>query len=233
MGRFSIEIKPTAVNRGILPFDSLIARKDIMTNIQPTAPVTDIDGNVYQTVRIGTQVWMTESLRTTKYRDGSSITNVTDNTAWKDLITEAYCWYNNDYATYGIPYGALYNWWAVINIKNIAPAGWHVPTNTELTTLSNFLGVSAGGALKETGTTHWASPNTGATNSTGFTAVANGYRSFSNGTFTQNTQYGYWWTKTDFDGTWAYYYTIPYNGATLGMTAMNYKYGNSVRCIKD
>jgi uncharacterized protein (TIGR02145 family) len=140
-----------------------------------TNTVTDIDGNIYHTVTIGTQVWMVENLKTTKYRNGDPIPNVTGN-AWAALTTGAYCWYNNDAATYKATYGALYNWYAVADSRNIAPTGWHVPTDAEWTTLTTFLGGEsvAGGKLKETGTNHWTSPNTGATNETGFTALPGG-----------------------------------------------------------
>ena len=138
--------------------------------------VVDIDGNVYNTVTIGTQVWMVENLKTTKYRNGDAIPNVTGNASWVALSTGAYCWYNNDAATYKATYGALYNWYAVGDSRNIAPSGWHVATDSEWTTLSTFLGGEsiAGDKLKEIGTSHWLSPNTGATNSNGFTAFPGG-----------------------------------------------------------
>jgi uncharacterized protein (TIGR02145 family) len=139
--------------------------------------VTDIDGNIYPTVKIGEQVWMAENLKVTKYNDGTAIPNVTDNTVWAALTTGAYCWYNNDATTYKATYGALYNWYAV-NTNKLAPTGWHVPIDEEWTTLTNYLGGVdvAGGKLKEVGTTHWQSPNTGATNETSFTALPGGYR---------------------------------------------------------
>ena len=116
---------------------------------------------------------MAENLKTTKYRDGTSIPLVTENTAWLNLTTPGYCWYNNDAAHYKSTYGALYNWY-VLNAgsngwKNVCPTGWHVPTDAEWTTLTTYLGGEsiAGGKLKETGTSHWLSPNTVATNETG------------------------------------------------------------------
>ena len=111
-----------------------------LSNVVTATPnVVDIDGNVYHTVTIGTQVWMVENLKTTKYNDGTAIPLVTDNTAWGALTTPGYCWYNNDSATYKNTYGALYNWYAV-NTGKLAPTGWHVPTDSEWTVLTTYLG---------------------------------------------------------------------------------------------
>ena len=115
--------------------------------------VTDIDGNAYHTVAIGTQVWMVENLKTTRYNDGTAIPLVTDSAVWGNLTsTPGYCWYNNDMSMYKNLYGALYNWYAV-STEKLAPEGWHVPTNSEWGVLINYLGgdTSAGGAMKETG----------------------------------------------------------------------------------
>lgn len=159
--------------------------------------VTDSDGNVYNTVTIGTQVWMAENLRTTKYKDNTAIPLVTDNTAWTNLSTPGYCWYNNDAATNKSTYGALYNWYTV-NTGKLCPTGWHVPTDAEWSTLTTCLGGVgvAGGKLKEAGTSHWMSPNVGATNETGFTALPSGYR-YAGGTFEYNGLGGWWWSSTE------------------------------------
>jgi uncharacterized protein (TIGR02145 family) len=141
--------------------------------------LTDQDGNIYRTITIGTQTWMAENLRTTKYRDGTAIPNVTDNTAWSNLSTGAYCNYNNTESADTIAtYGRLYNWYAATDSRDIAPSGWHVPTDDEWTTLTTYLGGDsvAGGKMKETGTTHWVTPNGGATNESGFTALPSGVR---------------------------------------------------------
>jgi len=118
-----------------------------------TGTVTDIDGNIYKTVKIGTQWWMAENLKVTKYRNGNLIPNVTNMTQWDNLTTGAYCTYNHD-ATNVTNYGRLYNWYAANDSRNIAPAGWHVPSDVELTTLITNLGGEdfAGGKMKETGT---------------------------------------------------------------------------------
>jgi uncharacterized protein (TIGR02145 family) len=138
--------------------------------------LTDADGNVYQTVTIGAQVWMAENLRTTKYNDGTPIPNVTLAADWNALTTGAYSDYNNDPAN-ATDYGRIYNWYA-INTGKLAPAGWHVPTTAEWATLVTTLGGegTAGGPAKETGNAHWNAPNTGATNTSGFTGRGSGYR---------------------------------------------------------
>ena len=170
---------------------------DIITLNASGGTVTDIDGNLYYAVIIGSQCWMAENLKTTKYRNGDAIPNVTDNTTWSALITGALCNYNND-ANNMTTYGRLYNWYAVSDSRNIAPVGWHVPTDVELTTLTDYLGglSIAGNKLKEPGTTHWASPNTGAVNETGFTALPGGYR-VSSGSFSNLGNNGYWWSSTE------------------------------------
>ncbi len=202
-------------------------------NNNDTGTVTDIDGNVYTTVKIGTQTWMAADLKTSKYRDGSAIPNVTDATDWSYLTTGAYCYYENDPA-YNTVYGKLYNWHAV-NTGLLAPTGWHVPTDAEWTVMENYLGNDnyVGAKLKETGLAHWYDPNEGATNATGFTALPGGSR-FSTGSFYNLTYNGYWWTATT--GTDVSYAIYRY--ASFSLTALynseDYKTdGISVRCVKD
>ena len=131
--------------------------------------VTDINGNVYNVIVIGSQSWFKESLKATKYNDGTDIPNVIDNTLWSTNSTGAYCDYNNTSSNSTL-YGRLYNWYVIgsTNPKNVCPTGWHVATDADWTALATFLGGEsvAGGKLKETGTTHWTTPNTGATNET-------------------------------------------------------------------
>jgi uncharacterized protein (TIGR02145 family) len=190
-----------------------------------SATVTDIDGNVYHTVKIGNQIWMIENLKVTKYNDGTSIPNVTDNTIWGGLTTPGYCWYNND-TSYKEPYGALYNWYAV-NTGKLAPAGWHVPTDAEWLTL---LSSEDGGTLKEIDFSHWNSPNTGATNSSGFTALPGGRR-YWNFVFIGNNSY--WWTTDSYNDDIAWSRMLFYDNISAPRNN-NYKYeGCSVRCIKD
>jgi uncharacterized protein (TIGR02145 family) len=195
---------------------------------------TDIDGNVYHYITIGTQTWMVENLKTTKYRNGDAISNVTVNASWAALATGAYCWYNNDPANKAL-YGGLYNWYAVSDSRNIAPVGWHVPTDAEWTTLTTYLGGEsvAGGKLKESGTAHWLTPNTGATNSTGFTALPGGYRYYYDGTFYFVGGLGYWWSSTAYDATFALYRYLGYYFANAYRSYYNKQYGFSVRCVRD
>lgn len=189
-------------------------------------PVTDIDGNVYKTVKIGTQVWMAENLRTTHYRNGIEIPNVTDNTEWSnldDLWKGAYCDYNN---TPSSVYGKLYNSFAVDDARKLCPAEWHIPTVQEWTTLIDYLGGynEAAGKLKEAGTTHWKSPNTG-TNESGFTALPGGYRWYD-GIFHSLTEMSVFWSSGVHYGFFNTSNTIMSEGA-------NSTEGNSVRCIRD
>ena len=200
--------------------------------------LSDIDGNQYNVVKIGSQVWMKENLKTTKYNDGASIPLVTLNTDWSALTTPAYCWYNNDAATYKDTYGALYNWYvtdaASNGNKNVCPANWHVPSDAEWTTLTNYLGGESvsGGKLKETGTSHWQSPNTGATNESGFSALAGGTR-YTSGTFDIIGVYGYWWSSTATSPTFAYYRNLLYNYSYIYRYDYNKRTGSSVRCLRD
>ena len=206
--------------------------------------VTDIEGNVYNTVTIGTQVWMAENLKTTKFNDGTEIPNITDNNAWAILTTGAYCDHSNIPANSTI-YGRLYNWYVVDNNaatkmtsnggRNVCPTSWHVPTETERSTLTTYLGgVSvAGGKLKETGTTHWLSPNTGATNETSFTALPGAGRNYQ-GAYSKLGNSGYWWNSTEYDSdSNAYSWAMDYSGANVRNSYSYKQTGLSVRCVRD
>ena len=197
--------------------------------------VTDIDGNVYHTVTIGTKVWMVENLKTTRYRNGDSITNVTDAASWIALTNGAYCWYNNDSVTHKTVYGALYNWYAASDKRNIAPIGWHVPTDTEWTALTISLGgdTIAGGKLKVNGTAHWANPNTGATNSSGFKALPGGYRYGIDGSFSSLTNDGYWWSTSTLDSSAAWYRNLYFENTKIDRDNNYVQYGYSIRCVRD
>jgi len=196
--------------------------------------VTDYDGTTYNIITINTQDWIQENLKTTHYNNGEAIANITtDDTAWETLTTGAYCWYNNDEATYKNTYGALYNWYTTVDVRNVCPAGWHVPTDAEWTTLVDYLGGvnNAGALLKETGTTHWTDPNSGATNESYFTALPGGQRRYD-GPFSELGDEGYWWTSTVYSTTSAWWRLMEYNNTQANHYASNNNFGFSVRCIK-
>ncbi|GEM_PF-6095473 len=194
--------------------------------------VTDIDGNIYNTITIGNQVWMVENLRTTKFNDGESISNVKDQSEWAKLATPAYCWYQNDASQMKVN-GALYNWFAV-NTGKLAPQGWHVPTNIDWTTLTDYLGTEsiAGGKLKEIGYTHWLKPNAGATNETGFTAIPAGQRNWG-GVFSDLGSYADFWSSSKYDEKHAGRRTIDEISLHVQNGGGSFASGHSVRCIKD
>ena len=195
--------------------------------------VTDVNGNVYPTVVIGRQVWMSENLRAWSYRDNTIIPKVTGNTQWGNLTTDAYCWYSNDSLTNSKVYGAMYNWKTVESGK-LCPSGWHVPTRAEFDSLTAYLGGSsvAGGKLKESGTSHWDSPNTGGTNSSGFKGVPGGYRNIA-GIFDNVRSFGYYWTSTQSSSTDAYHVLLSNSAAELYYYGASKVNGYSVRCLRD
>lgn len=194
--------------------------------------VSDADSNVYKTVKIGNQEWMAENLRTTRYREGSAIPQVTDNTDWVNANFGAWCWYQNNNSFEQL-YGKLYNWFAVNDVRGLCPSGWHVPTTEEWTILTDLLGGSSvcGGPMKEAGTVHWQSPNMGAINSSGFTGLPGGERR-DNGIFNSSRFSGYWWSFTG-SGDFALRRSLNYNFA--GIYSFNTKKisGSSVRCLRD
>lgn len=206
--------------------------------------IIDIDGNVYTKVKIGEQVWMVENLKTTKFDDGTIIPNVTNGQQWIDLNTPGYCWYDND-ITNKNTFGALYNWYA-LNSGKLAPKGWHIPSAAEIEILVKFLGGNqvAGGKLKELGFTHWISPNEGASNESGFTALPAGTRynyrvkgGTGDGTFTDKGKSGTFWNSDDgnstFEGT-APILAVRNSGKWVEYHSYQKKsMGFSVRCIKD
>jgi uncharacterized protein (TIGR02145 family) len=200
-------------------------------DLKTVSTVTDIDGNVYHTVAIGTQVWMVENLKTTKYNDGTAIPLIKDSATWANLTTPGYCWYQND-PTYIMTTGALYNWYAV-NTGILCPTGWHVPSDSDFIALSNNLGGGsiAGGKLKEIGTTHWRSPNMGADNFSGFTALPGGYR--NNHGFYGLEVNGSWWATTPVGASNAMYLYLDNESAVAQRINYMKMHGFSVRCIKN
>jgi uncharacterized protein (TIGR02145 family) len=193
--------------------------------------VKDIEGNIYKVVTIGTQVWMAENLKTTKYSNGDAIPNVLDNASWAALTTAAYCLYENDLSNKNI-YGALYNFYAALDSRNICPTGWHVPSASEFSTLETFIGGPAGTSikLKETGTLHWISPNSGSTNETGFTALPGGYRITS---YSNKGSEAYWWSSTIVGTEGGTVRSIVSTVNHFGSQSDGKYYGHSVRCLKN
>ena len=214
----------------------------------PGNGVTDIDGNQYNTVIIGTQEWMKENLNVSKYSDGTPIPQVTDPTAWSNLTTGAWCYYNND-TSLGNTYGKMYNWYAVAGIwqaesnpptsaeiasrKSLAPSDWNVPSVADWSSLFNYLGGNsvAGGKMKEAGLNHWSDPNTDATNSSGFTGLPGGYRPTN--TIGQNlTGTGHWWCSDYLAPFAANFFQLTWtNGAVVNST-FDTRTGISVRWVK-
>jgi len=216
-------------------------KKDIMqpkSNSCPGIPtVTDVDNNTYKTVQIGTQCWTQSNLKVSKYRNGVNIPTGLSNSAWQNTTSGAYGIYNNDQVNDGL-YGKLYNYYAVTDSRGLCPTGWHVPSDAEWTTLENQLGGSnvAGGALKSTATQPtpggWNSPNTGATNSSGFTAMPGGLRR-SSGVFNSMSGTGGWWSSSVLSGSDAWTRYLDLNYSNITRTNSFRTTGLSVRCLKD
>jgi uncharacterized protein (TIGR02145 family) len=195
---------------------------------QPGPQITDIDGNKYNSVKIGGQIWLTENLKVTQYNNGDNVPYVTNASTWENLTTAGYCWYNNDKTTYKNNFGALYNWYVASDPRNICPTGWHVPTSYDFIFLSDFLGGEsiAGKELKEEGLTFWSSPNTGATNGSGFSGRPGGAR-FN--IFNGIGNFGIFWSKFD-----AYFWELNYDNIEFTHASNGRKnVGMSIRCIKD
>ena len=201
--------------------------------------------NPIPSIAIYTQTWATKNFDTATYSDGTPIPQVTDPTQWASLTTGAWCYYDNDPAN-GVIYGKLYNWYAVAGIyneasktdasqrKNLAPKGWHVPSNVEWTFLVTYLGNEdiSGGKMKATGTSLWQIPNSLATNSSGFTGLPGGYR-LDDGTFRTIGSYGSWWSSLENGINYAKHLALSYNSDNASSGSYYKKGGFSVRCLKD
>jgi len=210
--------------------------------------VTDYDGNVYSTVTIGNQVWMTENLKVTHYRDGTEITNVTDAAAWIALTTEAYCIYNNNASSEVDTYGALYNWYAATDAHNIAPEGWHVPTDAEWKELEMALGMSQSEAdrLGCRGTNEGSKlashadlwndgtlENDSEFGTSGFTALPGGDRSHYSGGYVTMGYNGGFWSATEYGSTTAWGRELYYVHSDVNRGHFSRRYGFAVRCVRD
>lgn len=205
--------------------------------------LVDVDGTTYKTILIGKQVWMAENLDVSHYRNGDPIPQEKDAEKWSKLTTGAWCYYENDTGN-GRVYGKLYNWYAVNDPRGLAPEGWHVPSDKEWQELERFLGMSRddaekegwrgsiGGKLKETGTVHWRAPNAGATNETGFTALAGGYR-FSLGAFDNIGYVASFWSSSANSDADAWNRKLYYDDTGVHRNVDNRRVGMSVRCVRD
>lgn len=209
--------------------------------------IDDIEGNTYNVIKIGSQCWMGENLKTTKYNDNNNILNIVNGASWCTTTSSAYCFYNN-ISTLGNIYGALYNFYAVATGK-LCPTGWHVPSDAEWQTLEIYLGIDSGtansygwrgtnqgGLLKEIGTSFWNSPNTGASNSSVFSARGGGKRDIdllhNSSPFIELKNYAYFWTSTPATG-YSYYRKLAFDTQTIGRWQQDKHIGGSVRCVID
>jgi uncharacterized protein (TIGR02145 family) len=204
-----------------------------ITTTAISQPVTDIDGNIYNTVQIGTQVWMSENLKTTRYRNGGSIPYVVENTDWGALTTGAWSNYDHDVAGNDYIYGKFYNWYTTLG-DTLCPTGWGVPTDAEWTILTDYLGGEsvAGGKMKATGTTYWDIPNSGATNESRFSALPGGFRDFV-GSFDGIRNFTFFWSASENDNYDSWYRNIDYNYSNVFRNFSSKSFGFSVRCLKD
>jgi len=195
--------------------------------------VTDLSGNIYNVIHIEKQYWMAENLKTTKLNDSTAIPLVVDSTAWVNLTTPGYCYYNNNETTYKDSYGALYNWYTV-NTGKLCPQGWHVPSDKDWDVLTVNIGgqAVAGGKLKEIGTIHWISPNQGATDEFGFTALPGGERDYL-GPFMEIGTIGFLWSTTETSVLHARNMVMSNTSATLASMSYMKAHGFSVRCLMD
>lgn len=197
--------------------------------------ITDIDGNTYNIVKIGSQYWLKENLIVTHYRNGDSILKIVEDEDWVIQTDGAWCSYYNS-TVLDKEYGNLYNWYTVKDNRGLAPEGWHVATQNEWQMLIEFLGGEsvAGGKLKEDGNTHWNAPNTAATNESGFTALPGGYRStYYNGEFFHNGYQAYFWTLQESSLMYAEYIHLHYDFPDAFISNEDKRDGFSIRCIKN
>jgi len=202
------------MKKGLIIFAGLV----ILVKVHAQT-VTDFDGNVYNTVTIGTQVWMKENLKVTRYNNGDSIPKVINDTIWENQTAGAYCDFEN-FAANSVIYGKLYNWFTVNDNRGIAPSGWHIPTDEDWTLLTNALGGESisGGKLKDTGTVYWISPNMGATNESGFSGLPGGNR-YDDGRFGGIRDDANFWSSTAFDINYAKIRSLTYSLPSVSNTS--------------
>jgi uncharacterized protein (TIGR02145 family) len=218
--------------------DNPISSNSSHGKINTTGVVADIDGNEYQTVKIGDQWWMAENLKVTRYRTGDEIPNVTDNGNWSKLESGAWVYYNNDFSNDDL-YGKLYNWHAVVNSRGLCPEGWRIPGDDDWNTLINYLRNNVGGRMKSIRTEpephpRWSSPNAGASDESGFSGLPGGFRQCLGGNFSGIGDTGFWWSSVGY-----HYYTLDAWSRNLNFLVRGgygdvgiKNFGFSVRCIK-
>ena len=219
--------------------DSLTFHNSIPIDTTTNSSITDADGNVYTSVTIGTQEWMTENLRTTKYSGGTAIPNVTDGAAWNNLSTGGGCHYDNDSSQYEAMYGKLYNFYSVETGK-LCPTGWHVPTDAEWTVLTDYLAANGhngaeGTALKATSGWSWndyEGMSGSGTDDYGWLGLPGGGRS-SRGDFYGIGYYGYWWSSSQYGTSIAWGRNLYYDDGYVNRPSYSKEYGFSVRCLRD
>ena len=192
--------------------------------------ITDIDGNTYNGIQIDNQFWLTENLTVSKYRNGDEIPEVKDKKEWKKLTTGAWCYYENN-AENGAIYGKLYNWYAVTDPRGLAPEGYHIPSNTELTELTDNLGRENVAGIKMKNSNGWYESGNG-NNSSGFSALPGGFR-YINGSFSDIAKVGNWWSSSEGDTSNAVSRFLNYYNADLFNYNSDKQNGFSVRCLKD
>jgi uncharacterized protein (TIGR02145 family) len=227
---------PNGVLALLLILATLAGCKSVSEQDGKNLQIRDIEGNAYEVIQVGEQFWMAENLRTTTLSDGTPIAREEDYEAWARLTLPAYCWYNND-SVYAEEFGALYNYYT-IETGNLCPEGWHVPSDEDWIALESNLGGAgvAGGLMKEAGLEHWKTPNTQASNGSGFNALPGGYRSYT-GTFNLIRINGYWWSSSE--KSWygsvntVIYRNLKYDGQDVYRHIGEKANGFSVRCVKN
>jgi uncharacterized protein (TIGR02145 family) len=200
--------------------------------------MTDQEGNVYKTIVIGTQEWMAENLNSSIYRNGDAIATGFSDVEWQYATSGAWTYYNND-EVYACPFGKIYNWHACSDLRDLCPVGWHLPTHEEWTILIDFLGGqnTAGGKMKSIGVTDdgsgfWDAPNSGASNSSGFSALPAGFRSIM-GEYINISRFAWWWTSSSVNEYSSKCLTISLVDNSIGLGLYNKPFGFSVRCLRD
>jgi len=194
----------------------------------------DIDGNQYETIQIGEQLWMAENLKVTHYNNGDPITHITNNGDWGSFDEGQYGIYNNE-PTNADTYGNLYNWAVVDDDRGVCPEGWHVPTDDEWTVLTDYLGgwQVAGGKMKEAGLEHWNSPNIGATNESGFNGLPSGFRGLNSGSYYPIGLFGYFWSSSEYGSGSAWGRWLHYTNTNVSRNLTDKRIGFSVRCVRN